>query len=241
MEHRRAFRSLAADASRVPLIVALLAVITAVACAVEDSGGCVGGCVLPAVGEGGCMRVRTSASLSACRGRSSAPPSPTATRPTPRRRQTAPRTFPEPSCRRRHRLLLPAPHLRARARRVDAAGRVRPHPARRLSGCAWHLRHAARVRRGRTGGGGAGVGEEEGRGRAPGWAATIRRSARGNTHDQFGAAVSLRLACSRSITRACGCECDRHSGAPRSAQRLLCVLCTRATPGLWDRSQARRT
>ena len=90
MDHRRAFRSLAADASRVPLIVALLAVITAVACAVEDSGGCVGGCVLPAVGEGGCMRVRTSASLSACRGRSSAPPSPTATRPTPRRRQTAP-------------------------------------------------------------------------------------------------------------------------------------------------------
>ncbi|EOD38778.1 hypothetical protein EMIHUDRAFT_224190 [Emiliania huxleyi CCMP1516] len=46
----RAFRSLAADASRVPLIVALLAVITAVACAVEDSGGCGGGCVLPAVG-----------------------------------------------------------------------------------------------------------------------------------------------------------------------------------------------
>lgn len=39
---RRAFRSLAADASRVPLIVALLAVITAVACAVEDIGVVVG-------------------------------------------------------------------------------------------------------------------------------------------------------------------------------------------------------
>ena len=64
------------------------------------------------------------------------------------------------------------------------------------------------------------MGEEEGRGRAPGWAATIRRSARGNTHDQFGAVVvSLRLACSRSITRACGCECDRHSLAARRAAR----------------------
>jgi len=42
MAPRRAFRSLAADASRVPLIVALLAVIAAVACAVEDIGVVVG-------------------------------------------------------------------------------------------------------------------------------------------------------------------------------------------------------